>query len=145
MPKKWLTLTIWFTLFLFFSQEKLSLIEDLKPRRCKVFRHPDTQNFRSSKLFFNGWQIGNSTAWAKFWHVLGTSDRRPPRARLFHEEPTSGSGLSLSHRSWYPASMARPLRLELPGALYHITSRGDGREDIFLSDDDRLAWLETLT
>ena len=40
--------------------------------------------------------------------------------------------------------MARPLRLELAGALYHITSRGDGREDIFLSDDDRLAWFETL-
>lgn len=42
------------------------------------------------------------------------------------------------------AIMARPLRLELPGALYHVTSRGDGREDIFLSDDDRLAWLETF-
>lgn len=40
--------------------------------------------------------------------------------------------------------MARPLRLELAGALYHVTSRGDGREDIYLSDDDRLAWLETL-
>ena len=34
--------------------------------------------------------------------------------------------------------MARPLRLEFVGALYHITSRGDGREDIFLSDHDRL-------
>jgi putative transposase len=40
--------------------------------------------------------------------------------------------------------MARPLRLELAGALYHVTSRGDGREDIYLSDADRLAWLETL-
>ena len=40
--------------------------------------------------------------------------------------------------------MARPLRLELAGAVYHVTSRGDGREDIFLSDEDRLAWLETL-
>ena len=40
--------------------------------------------------------------------------------------------------------MARPLRLELAGALYHVTSRGDGREDIYLSDDDRQAWLETL-
>jgi putative transposase len=40
--------------------------------------------------------------------------------------------------------MARPLRLELAGALYHVTSRGDGREDIFLSDEDRRAWLETL-
>ncbi len=40
--------------------------------------------------------------------------------------------------------MSRPLRLELAGALYHVTSRGDGREDIYLSDDDRVAWLETL-
>ena len=40
--------------------------------------------------------------------------------------------------------MARPLRLELAGALYHVTSRGDGREDIYLSDDDRQAWLEIL-
>jgi putative transposase len=40
--------------------------------------------------------------------------------------------------------MARPLRLELAGALYHVTSRGDGREDIYLSDNDRLAWLDTL-
>jgi putative transposase len=40
--------------------------------------------------------------------------------------------------------MARPLRLELAGALYHVTSRGDGREDIFLSDADRLVWLEIL-
>ena len=40
--------------------------------------------------------------------------------------------------------MARPLRLELAGALYYVTSRGDGREDIYLSDEDRLAWLATL-
>ena len=40
--------------------------------------------------------------------------------------------------------MARPLRLELAGALYHVTSRGDGREDIYQSDEDRLAWLDTL-
>ena len=40
--------------------------------------------------------------------------------------------------------MARPLRLELAGALYHITSRGDGRDDIFLSDDDRVAGSKRL-
>jgi REP element-mobilizing transposase RayT len=40
--------------------------------------------------------------------------------------------------------MARPLRLEFAGALYHVTSRGDHREDIFLCDDDRLEWLEVL-
>jgi len=40
--------------------------------------------------------------------------------------------------------MARPLRLEFAGALYHVTSRGDRREDIFLGDDDRREWLEVL-
>ena len=40
--------------------------------------------------------------------------------------------------------MARPLRLELPGALYHVTSRGDRREDIYLNDADRLRWLDLL-
>jgi len=40
--------------------------------------------------------------------------------------------------------MARPLRLELSGGVYHVTSRGDGREDIYLSDSDREAWLEVF-
>lgn len=40
--------------------------------------------------------------------------------------------------------MARPLRIEYPGALYHLTSRGDGREDIFADDADRLEFLEVL-
>ncbi len=33
--------------------------------------------------------------------------------------------------------MAGPLRIEFLGALYHITSRGDGREDIYLDDAGR--------
>jgi REP element-mobilizing transposase RayT len=40
--------------------------------------------------------------------------------------------------------MARPLRLEFAGALYHITSRGDRREDIYRNDGDRKQWLELL-
>jgi REP element-mobilizing transposase RayT len=40
--------------------------------------------------------------------------------------------------------MARPLRIELPGALYHITSRGDGREDIYRTDSDRRLFLAVL-
>jgi putative transposase len=40
--------------------------------------------------------------------------------------------------------MSRPLRLELSGGLYHVTSRGDRREDIYLDDLDREAWLEVL-
>ena len=40
--------------------------------------------------------------------------------------------------------MARPLRLEFPGALYHLTGRGNARADIFLGDDDRAAFVEIL-
>ena len=40
--------------------------------------------------------------------------------------------------------MARPLRIEFPGALYHVTSRGDRREPIFEYDVDRLALLDVL-
>ena len=40
--------------------------------------------------------------------------------------------------------MARPLRIELAGGLYHVTSRGDRREAIYLNDADRCAWRETL-
>ena len=40
--------------------------------------------------------------------------------------------------------MARPLRLEFAGALYHITSRGDRREDIYEHDTDRADFLSVL-
>ena len=41
--------------------------------------------------------------------------------------------------------MSRPLRLELSGGLYHVTSRGDRREDIYADDADREMWLDVLT
>lgn len=41
--------------------------------------------------------------------------------------------------------MARPLRIEYEGAVYHITSRGNARQDIFLDDNDRTKFLEILS
>ncbi len=41
-------------------------------------------------------------------------------------------------------TIARPLRIEFAGALYHITSRGDRREAIFEDDEDREAFLDVL-
>jgi REP element-mobilizing transposase RayT len=41
--------------------------------------------------------------------------------------------------------MARPLRLEFAGAVYHVTSRGDRREAIYLDDEDRQEWLAVLS
>lgn len=40
--------------------------------------------------------------------------------------------------------MARPLRIEFPGALYHITARGDAQQAIFLDDEDRQQFLSVL-
>jgi putative transposase len=40
--------------------------------------------------------------------------------------------------------MARPLRLEFPGATYHVTSRGDRREAIYRDDADRSAHLQVI-
>ena len=40
--------------------------------------------------------------------------------------------------------MARPLRIEFDGALYHVTARGDRQEAIYEDDQDRRAYLEIL-
>jgi putative transposase len=40
--------------------------------------------------------------------------------------------------------MARPLRIQFPGALYHVTSRGDKKQKIFEDDRDREAFLKIL-
>jgi len=40
--------------------------------------------------------------------------------------------------------MTRPLRIEFPGATYHVTSRGDRREPIFEDDEDRRALLYVI-
>src|SRR5260370_39832951 len=40
--------------------------------------------------------------------------------------------------------MARPLRIEYPGAIYHVISRGDRREAIFRTEADRKLFLDLL-
>jgi len=40
--------------------------------------------------------------------------------------------------------MSRPLRIEFEGALYHVTSRGDRRGQIFEDDQDRAGFLDLL-
>ena len=41
--------------------------------------------------------------------------------------------------------MVRPVRLEFSGALYHVTARGNARQDIYVDDKDRRYFLETLS
>ncbi len=40
--------------------------------------------------------------------------------------------------------MARPLRIEYPGAIYHVTCRGNERKEIFRDNSDRKRFLEIL-
>ncbi len=40
--------------------------------------------------------------------------------------------------------MSRPLRLSFPGAIYHITSRGNARAAVYLDDDDKQRFLDLL-
>jgi REP element-mobilizing transposase RayT len=41
--------------------------------------------------------------------------------------------------------MARPLRIGYPGAVYHVTCRGNARAKIFPVDPDRHLFLDVLT
>src|SRR5450432_1203821 len=41
-------------------------------------------------------------------------------------------------------AMARKVRVEFESAIYHVTCRGDRRENIFEDDADRARFLETL-
>lgn len=41
--------------------------------------------------------------------------------------------------------MVRPLRIQYPGAVYHVTSRGNERKAIFSDDDDRFRFLDILS
>jgi len=40
--------------------------------------------------------------------------------------------------------MSRPIRLEFPGAIYHVTTRGNAGEGIFIDDQDRQEFLTVL-
>ncbi len=41
--------------------------------------------------------------------------------------------------------MARPLRIEIPGAIYHVTSRGNAKQTIFIDDEDKERFFDMLS
>jgi putative transposase len=78
---------------------------------------------------------------------LGSTDR----GAIFHSEeirtPVSLPIVAKSGSNIHPreaCEMARPLRIEFAGALYHVTSRGNEQRTIFRSDRDREAFLAFL-
>ena len=63
---------------------------------------------------------------------------------MLSSKECEGSGLDLRIMACIVSIMARPLRIEYEGAVYHVTSRGNARSDIYLDDEDRLLFLEVL-
>ncbi len=57
-----------------------------------------------------------------------------------------GSEVTIAVLSGFAHVPVRPrkLRVEYPGAIDQVMNRGDRRESVFLSDSDRLLFLETL-
>jgi REP element-mobilizing transposase RayT len=62
-----------------------------------------------------------------------------------------GSGLAIQHfhcilvkMNERGGTMARPLRIEFSGAIYHVTSRGNARGNIFADNADRETFFATL-
>ncbi len=51
----------------------------------------------------------------------------------------------MPNASAYVRCLARPLRLEFAGAIYHITARGNAKTAIFLDDHDRDGFLTVLS
>jgi REP element-mobilizing transposase RayT len=62
-----------------------------------------------------------------------------------HQKPRyKSSGLTGQWRLGSKEDVPRQIRIEYPGAIYHVMSRGDRREAIVLGDEDRELWLRTL-
>jgi putative transposase len=40
--------------------------------------------------------------------------------------------------------MVRPMRIEFPGAVYHIAARENERKEVFPNDRDREAFIKTI-
>ncbi len=49
-----------------------------------------------------------------------------------------------SNRSSDPVILSRPLRIEFPGAIYHVTTRGNRREPIYHDEKDRRSHLNVI-
>src|SRR5258708_1171782 len=56
----------------------------------------------------------------------------------------SGDSSAIQRLRGILGAMARPVRIEYPGAVYHVTSRGNERKAIFRTDADRETFLAFL-
>ena len=71
-----------------------------------------------------------------------------PRSAQYERRGKKQILISLSttwrRRGYSLARMARPLRVQYPGAVYHVMARGNQGKPVYGDDSDRKVWLETL-
>jgi hypothetical protein len=72
------------------------------------------------------------------------SDSTPDVAHTYDRKRVSSWYWHIWVRSAEFVVMARKLRVEYPGAIYHVMNRGDRREPIFRDEEDRRCFLRTL-
>jgi len=90
-----------------------------------------------------------SCRWSMCVHLVGCGYIRKEKKRI----AITGTGLTIYNIGFqlnlflkfqWVNAMARPLRIEFAGALYHTTARGNARQDIYWTDDDREQFLKIL-
>jgi REP element-mobilizing transposase RayT len=67
------------------------------------------------------------------------------RGNVLSSPHVPAGGSNLARRLQLPATMSRPLRLQFADAMYHVMSRGNARQDIYVDDADRQQFLHGLT
>ena len=70
--------------------------------------------------------------------------RQDARRRRGIEGKARGQVLPLAKIPATLPRVSRPLQIEFPGAVYHVTARGDRREPIYRDDADRTAQLHVI-
>ncbi len=59
----------------------------------------------------------------------------PLKTRALRER--KGPSFAICQSPHHHSQIARPLRIDFPGAVYHVTSRVERREPLFEDDEDR--------
>src|SRR5262249_12415998 len=95
-------------------------------------RRPVAMRFMESSLGGEGTPLSTGSQ----------GSRLPASSRHRHSGPGELEGVSLVR--WYNGEMARPLRVEVAGGLYHVIVRGNERKAVFRDDADRREYLRRL-
>ncbi len=91
-----------------------------------------------------GFAIMSLTVVRLIWRLTHAQPRYPALMPRWQIHATKAMALALYALSM-AVPMSRPLRIEFPGAVYHVTSRGNAQGNIFIDNSDRDCFLDVFT